>query len=76
MSKSHPRSRVVSKFVELFGNHYGVVCSGQRVAGRFVATLSVDGNLEAFVEHKDWRMAYKLLTLKVERLYADGVVFA
>lgn len=40
--------------------------------GTFFAELVVDGNVVATARSCDWRKAYKMLALEVDKLYADG----
>lgn len=74
MANNSPKAKVIKRFTDLFGAA-NVEARGTRVGGRFggyfLAELNVDGHTVARVRHPDWRKAYKLLTLEVEKLYAD-----
>lgn len=89
--KPNPKAQVGLKFAELFGKDYKPEVRGARLTkaectargircgfrdGLFHAELSVDGVVLAEASHPDWRKAYKLLTLEVEKLYADGAALA
>lgn len=76
--KPNPKAQVSVVFHRLYGNVPHDV-RGERVTtegktGHYLATLAVDGITVATARNHDWRRAYKLLTLEVEKLYADGVV--
>ena len=76
MFKPNPKKQVELKFVELFGRDYKVKVEGARAAGRtgrYSTHLIVNGETVASAMHADWRMAYKLLKLEVEKLFSEGV---
>lgn len=85
MFKPNPKAQVVLKFQELFGRATKPIVKGERVRlytaratglpeGVYLATLTVAGyhGELARAYSRDWRKAYKLLKLEVEKLYADG----
>jgi hypothetical protein len=84
MFKPNPKAQVSLKFVELFGKEYKHDVVGARLTSlqcksqgfpvdTFVAELHCNGQLLASSRSRDWRKAYKLLKLEVEKLYADGL---
>jgi len=84
MFKPNPKAQVTLKFVELFGKEYKPVVKGERLTAveckshgyprdTYVTELFVDGQTIATARSIDWRKAYKLLKLEVEKLYADGL---
>lgn len=79
----NPKKQVELKFRELFGKAHKVEVQGVRVTavdGRrvdsFMSQIIVDEAMVATASHRDWRKAYKLLKLEVEKLYADGAIFS
>jgi hypothetical protein len=75
---NNPKLQVSSKFNELFGSDHTVEVEGERVKGRFggyfLAELRVGGLSVATSRDRNWRTAYKLLRLEVEKLYTEGYV--
>lgn len=91
MFKPNPKAQVTLKFRELFGRDHKPEVRGSRMTpaecklhgvhcgtrdGIYYTELFVDGEQVARASHRDWRKAYKLLALEVEKLYADGTAFA
>ena len=83
MFKPAPKAQVSVKFRELFGADVAHEVRGLRLDPRvakrmgfpsdtFYAELLVEGEVLASARSRDWRKAYKLLKLEVEKLYADG----
>lgn len=72
MFKPNPKKQVELKFAELFGKTLKPVVSGERVGKYYVTVLTVDGQELATAKDRDWRMAYKLLKLEVEKLFVEG----
>jgi asparagine N-glycosylation enzyme membrane subunit Stt3 len=81
-----PKERVIRKFEELFDNKHEIDVIGHRFngleakqanvpRGRFVTQLFVDGKSIASSGHSDWRKAYRLLEIEVEKLFTEGVQF-
>ena len=80
MFKPDPKTQVSHTFDKLFGRKYSRSVSGERLRidgrpGHFQATLTVEGRPVATTRSSDWRRAYKLLSIEVEKLYADGATF-
>ena len=88
MFKPDHKKQVSLKFIELFGKDHKVTVVGGRVSpedckrqgircttrdGIYFTELFIDGHQVATAGHSDWRKAYKLLKLEVEKLYAEGV---
>jgi len=74
---------VINKFRELFGKEHKCTVNGFRPSpleckalgvpsGVYVVDLQVDGVQLCEARSRDWRKAYKLLKIEVEKLYADG----
>ena len=91
MFKPNPKAQVELKFRELFGKTGKLQIVGSRLSpaeckaggfrcttrdGLYVVELFVDGQQLAQASHRDWRSAYKLLKLEVEKLFADGAALA
>ncbi|HAN16501.1 MAG TPA: hypothetical protein DCP73_13270 [Chloroflexi bacterium] len=89
MFKPNPKAQVELKFRELFGRDHKPVVTGSRLTleearrrgvrcltrdGIYFTELFVNGTQLATAAHADWRKAYKLLKLEVEKLFADGMV--
>lgn len=70
--KPNPKKQVELKFLELFGKKFKPVVSGERVGKYYVATLTVNGTQVASAQDRDWRMAYKLLKIEVEKMFSEG----
>lgn len=84
MFKPNPKAQVTLKFNELFGKEYKPVVRGERLTDAvcktrgyprdtYVTELLVEGAVVATARSLDWRKAYKLLKIEVEKLYADGL---
>ena len=77
MVNNNPKLQVTNKFIELFGTGHDVEVRGTRVKGRFggyfLAELCVDGNPVARSRERNWRIAYKILRLEVEKLWERGL---
>jgi hypothetical protein len=84
MFKPNPKAQVTLKFVELFGKEYKPTVKGARLTAveckshgyprdTYLTEIVVDGQTIATGRSIDWRKAYKLLKLEVEKLYADGL---
>jgi hypothetical protein len=81
MFKSNPKAQVSDKFRELFGYDQKIEVIGARVPvgegsryDTYEAQLFVEGTCVAMARNNDWRRAYKLLKIEVEKLYGDGVI--
>lgn len=89
MFKPNPKAQVELKFRELFGRDRKPVVTGVRLTpdearrrglrcltrdGVYFTQLTLDGRSLVTASHADWRKAYKLLKLEVEKLFADGSV--
>lgn len=81
MFKANPKAQVTDKFRELFGYDRKIEVSGARVPLRegsrydtYETQLFVEGICVAMARNYDWRRAYKLLKIEVEKLYGDGVI--
>lgn len=89
--KPNPKAQVSLKFAELFGKEFRPEVRGGRITqakarelgyycgtrdGLFLAELLLEGEVIAAATHPDWRKAYKLLKLEVEKLYAEGTTLA
>lgn len=72
MFKPNPKKQVELKFTELFGKSLKPVVTGERVGKYYVTALTVNGRQLATAQDRDWRMAYKLLKIEVEKIFADG----
>jgi hypothetical protein len=83
MFKLNPKAQVVLKFQELFGRGIKPTVTGERLSplackahgfptDSYWTELRVGPKVLATARHRDWRKAYKLLALEVEKLYADG----
>jgi hypothetical protein len=77
---SNPKSRVESKFLELFGDKisFGVTgcrehrgLSDTRIGYR--TQIIVDNHVIAEAVDKDWRRSYKKLMFEIEKLYIEGI---
>jgi len=75
MINPNPKTQVANKFNELFGDEIPFEIVGRRSSPgrRYLAHLVVDGAVVASAEHADWRKAYKMLKIEVEKLYVDGL---
>lgn len=78
MVNNNPKLQVTNKFNELFGaGAHEIDVSGERVKTRggsyFLAELAVDGQVIARARERNWRTAYKILRLEVEKLWERGV---
>lgn len=82
--KPDPKKQVSIKFVELFGKEPNHVVCGRRMThsqcedsglpqGSYVAEIVVDDTVVATATSVDWRRAYKLLALEVEKLHTEGL---
>lgn len=71
MFKPDPKKQVVLKFCELFGRELRPEVTGSRVNGDYHAEISLDGTTLAKACHSDWRRAYKMLKLEVEKLHVE-----
>ena len=87
MFKPDPKKQVVLKFRELFGEEYLVDVIGKRISsddcrriglrcstrdGMYLTSAIVNGNQIATASDRDWRKAYKLLKLELEKLFSEG----
>lgn len=86
MNSTHnPRRQVLTKFAELFGGDHKPTVTGTRLTfeeclrrdmpayiaeGLYWAELHVGGELIASAFDKDWRAAYRLLGVEVEKIYS------
>ena len=82
MFKPDPKKQVVLKFVELFGSDTDPTVVGTRLSPElcrahgfprdtFYAQLMIGDEVLATAHSHDWRRAYKLLKLEVEKLYSE-----
>lgn len=91
MFKPNPKKQVELTFQRLFGRTHKIEILGERMTpeecarngyrctskeGLYVTELVVDGHTQATAIDRDWRRAYKALCIEVEKLYADGTIFA
>jgi hypothetical protein len=78
--KPNPKQQVVDKAGRLFGREANVDVTGARQSpldckrmslptGSYYVECTVDGKLIATAHSKDWRKAYKLLVIEVEKAY-------
>jgi len=83
MFKPNPKAQVTLKFQELFGKATKHTVTGVRLSplqckaqgfpiDTYFTELRVGDTVLATARARDWRKAYKLLKLEVEKLYADG----
>ena len=81
--KPNPKALVEHKFIELFGSGHDYSITGTRLSplacknhgvptGTYSVELFVGDKLIAAARHRDWRTAYKLLKIEVEKLYSEG----
>lgn len=87
MFKPNPKAQVLNKFKELFGTDHDVTVVGGRLTpaqcrshgfptDTFMTELHCGDEVVAAAHSRDWRHAYKLLRLEVEKLFTDGTQFA
>ena len=91
MFKPNPKKQVEITFQRLFGRGHKVEVTGGRMSpeqcakagytaktrdGLYLTELSVDGDSAVRAADRDWRKAYKKLEIEVEKLYAEGTLFA
>jgi hypothetical protein len=73
--KVSPKQAVANKVREFFGDGRTVEVHGWRPKGPFGGHFYTEARFGdqtiARAHHRDWRAAYKLLILEVEKLYAD-----
>jgi hypothetical protein len=75
MFKPNPKAMVSIIFNKLFGKEHKHEVRGARVpSGFYIAELNVGDVTLARAQSRDWRKAYKLLQIEVEKLYADGAM--
>lgn len=68
--KTNPRQLVINKALNLFGRTTKVKVVGQRVkTGMYNVTCTINGDLSCDAAHRDWRKAYGLLVIEVEKLF-------
>ena len=72
MFKPNPKKQVELKFAELFGKSLKPVVTGERIGKYYVTALTVNDQQLATAKDRDWRMAYKLLKIEVEKIFAEG----
>lgn len=80
MFKTNPKQLVVNKCHQLYGKQVKVLVQGRRPThsecheshvptGTYAVGVSVNGMPIAAAHHHNWRRAYKLLTIEVEKTY-------
>lgn len=80
--KANPKQKAENKALQLFGRNADVVVRGRRIrdaadateavpVGTFFAECLLDGKVVATgqTKGKDWRKAYRLLTLQIESAF-------
>lgn len=78
--KLNPKQQVVAKAKNLFGRDIKVNVTGKRlspleckglgiVSGSYLVTCSINGKEIADANLRDWRKAYGLLVIEVEKAY-------
>lgn len=87
MFKPNPKAQVENKYAELFGGDDAMEVRGGRLSpaqcrargipcgsrdGTYYVELYVGDRLRCAASHRDWRRAYKLLKIEVEKLYTES----
>lgn len=78
--KPNPKQLVYNKVKALYGRECSVVINGSRPSpldakkltlptGTYYVEVFVNGQFIACTHHSDWRKAYKLLVVEVEKAY-------
>ena len=71
--KANPRQLVIDKAISLFGKDAKVRVIGKR-GERGVYNIDCYMNdLQTHAQHRDWRKAYKLLAIEVEKLFTRNL---
>ncbi len=78
--KPNPKALVTNKARALYGREAKVVVTGSRpspldaktlgiLSGSYFVECHVDGKFIGSAQHKNWRRAYNLLVIEVEKTY-------
>lgn len=81
--KPNPKAQAEHKFIELFGSGHDYSVTGNRLTpaacksqgfptGTYYVEFFVNDKLLASAHHRDWRTAYRLLQVEIEKVYSEG----
>jgi hypothetical protein len=75
--KPNPKQQVINKASRLFGKTSKIEVTGSRTTPQsYHVECNVNGQFLASANHKNWRKAYNLLVIEVERAYENKVLYA